>query len=124
MLRIALFFALLALLAHPIPSRAKCILPAPDTDVEGLTPANIEGKISGIKNNIVYIRAGKSSSTVAVRLPRGNLIYTAFGGDQDASQLRIGQTAAVWLVGCRRGHSRVPRAAYFQIYSADPNDHP
>ena len=99
------------------------MLPVPDG---GETPshANVEGNIVSIKNNIVTIRSKHTKRKVLVKIQKDKPIYSAFGGDSQASELRVGQKASVWFVGCKRGGQKVPEAAYFQIFSTDPNDQP
>lgn len=103
---------------------ARCVLPVPDGSGEPPSPANIEGYIISIDKDIATIRPRHTRRKVPVRVPQGKSIYSVFGGDDDPSELRVGQKAWVWFVGCRRGGQPVPEAAYFQIFSKDPNDRP
>jgi hypothetical protein len=103
---------------------SECVLPVPDGGDKTPTPANIEGHIASVAGDIIRIRPLTSSKLVSVRIPPDKSIFTAFGGAGDASELRVGQRAWVWYVGCRQRHSPVQQAAYFQIYSIDPNDQP
>jgi hypothetical protein len=101
-----------------------CVLPVPDGDDTIPSPANIEGIIVSIKSDIVTIRSKLTKRKVSVRILKDKPIYSAFGGDMQTSELRIGQKAWVWFVGCKRGGKTTPVAAYFQIFSTDPNDQP
>jgi hypothetical protein len=104
-------------------SYARCVLPFQDGGDEPQSPANIEGDIVSIESDIVVIRALGTTSEVPVRVPRNKPIHSDFG-DDDPSELRVGQRAGVWFVDCRRGTQSVPEAAYFLIFSKDPNDRP
>jgi hypothetical protein len=100
-------------------------LPVPDGGDETPSPANIEGDIVSIQKDIVVIQISKTNQKASVRLPNNEPIYTAFGGDGPASDLRVGQMAKVWFVGCKPAAKNVvPVAAYFEIFSKDPNDRP
>jgi hypothetical protein len=61
---------------------------------------------------------------VTIRLPERPKIYTAFGGDAGIGELKSGQTARVWFVGCKWPPTGKPQSAYFQISSTNPNDKP
>lgn len=89
------------------------------------SPANIEGDIVSIQKDIVVIQTSKTNQKASVRLPKSESIYTAFGGDGSSSDLRVGQMAKVWFVDCKlAAKNTVPVAAYFEIFSKDPNDRP
>lgn len=106
---------------------ANCVLPVPDGDGTIPSPANVEGNIASIKGNIVTIRANKTKSKVSVIVSKNQTIYSAFGGDLEAKGTRgllVGQKTWVWFFGCKRDGKKVPEAAYFQIFSTDPNDQP
>lgn len=106
---------------------ANCVLPVPDGDGTIPSVANVEGNIASIKGNIVTIRENKTNNKVSVIVPKNQTIYTAFGGDLEAkgtSGLLVGQKTWVWFVGCKRDGKKAPKAAYFQIFSKDPNDQP
>ena len=106
-------------------SHAGCILPVPDGGDETPSPANIEGNIISIQKDIVVIQTLKTNQKVSVSQPNNESIYTAFGADGQSSDLRVGQMAKVWFVGCKpAAKDTVPVAAYFQIFSKDPNDRP
>lgn len=115
----------LATVCLPSVSHARCVLPVPDGGDVTPSPANIEGDIVSIKKDIVVIKTINTNQNVSVRLPKNKTIYTAFGGDGPTSDLLVGQKTWVWFVGCKPAdNSSVPVAAYFQIYSRNPNDRP
>jgi len=103
---------------------AQCVLPEPDGGAESPSPANVEGYVASIDKDIVVISIEHTKKTEAIRVSPKTGLYTAFGGDFDAKELKIGQKAWVWFVGCKRTKNSVPEAAYFQIFSKDPNDRP
>ncbi len=105
-------------------AHARCVLPVPDGGGATPSPANIEGHIMSIKNDVVVVQPKHSKSKISVRVPHNKPIYTAFGGDGDSGELRVGQKVWVWYVGCKRGNKPIPESAYFQIFSKDPNDRP
>ena len=105
-------------------SHARCVLPVPDGGDETPSPANVEGYIVSIEKSIVVIRQQSTNRNVSVRVPKNKPIYSAFGGDGDPSELKVGQKAWVWFVGCKQSGTKTPEAAYFQIFSKDPNDRP
>ena len=103
--------------------QARCVLPLPDGG-RTPSPANLRGTILTIDHSLVRIQDARSHRPVSVRLPPALPIYTAFGGDDSQDKLVAGQLASVWYEHCRRGKESTPVAAYFQIYSLDPNDRP
>lgn len=105
-------------------AEAKCVLPVPDGgDVEP-SAANIDGYVESISQERVVIVRTKTQRKVTVKIPAGQSIYTAFGGDGEVADLKPGQRTWVWLQGCKKTKAPVQISAYFQIYSKDPNDQP
>jgi hypothetical protein len=96
----------------------------PDGGETRPTAPNVHGVIVGANGQEVVLRRAKTGRLVAIRLPEKPAIYTVFGGDVVVNELQAGQTAWVWLVGCRWPPTGKPTSAYFQIYSADPIDKP
>lgn len=105
-------------------AHARCVLPVSDGGGPRPSPANVEGDIVSIQQDIVGIRPYHLKRQITVRVPQDKPIYTAFGGDGTPSELQVGQKTRVWFVGCARGSTSVPEAAYFEIFSKDPNDRP
>jgi hypothetical protein len=105
-------------------AHARCVLPVPDGGGEAPSRANVEGYIISIDKDLVVIRPHGTKRRVSVRVPQDKPIFSAFGGDDHPSELRVGQKAWVWFVGCKHVGKEVPVSAYFQIYSKDPNDRP
>lgn len=104
---------------------AKCVYPVPDGGVVKPSKANIEGHIATISGTTVTLKSIKNKQHVQVSLGSNQSIFTAFGGDDSIKALKPGQYAWVWLEGCKSPKSgEVAKAAYFQIYSADPKDQP
>jgi hypothetical protein len=107
------------------PVLAACVLPVPDGGDVAPSPANLHGRIVQVKPSAkVVVRPINTNKRVTVVLPRSATVYTAFGGDVPKNQLRTGQTAWVWFQNCKPPKTGLPVAAYFQIYSTDPNDQP
>lgn len=104
-------------------AQAHCVLPLPDG---GRTPsvANLRGSILSVDRPVIRILDEKSLRPMSVHLPSTLTVYTAFGGDASQEALVAGQYAWVWYERCRSGGQATPKAAYFQIYSQDPNDQP
>lgn len=68
-----------------------------------------------------------TKNKVSVIVPEDLTLYSALGGSSEAKGTRgllVGQKAWVWFVGCKRDRKTIPEAAYFQIFSSDPNDQP
>jgi hypothetical protein len=106
-------------------AQASCVLPEPDGG--GATPskANLRGRIARVEaDGKVVVTQAKTNRAVTVVLPSDAEVYTAFGGDAPQGQLRAGQTVWVWFQDCKQPKVGLPTSAYFQIYSADPNDRP
>jgi len=102
---------------------AGCVLPVPDGGDQPSKP-NVVGRVVSISQDITVIGANKSREKTSVRINKDTALHTAFGGIVSASELKVGQSAAVWFVGCKRSGKSVPVAAYFQIFSKDPKDQP
>jgi len=121
-LRHTLFCIAVAIAAAgaPVSSHAGCALPVPDGGTTHPSKPNVEGRIVSINQDIVVIGANKAS----VRITKDTALHTAFGGVVSASELQVDQNASVWFVGCKHSGKSVPVAAYFQIFSKDPNDQP
>jgi hypothetical protein len=122
--RILWQFLLAVPLSAAAAASAKCTLPAPDGSDERPTTPNVHGVIAEVKEQEVLVRQAKTGRLIAIQLPERPEIYTAFGGDAGIKELRSGQTAWVWFVGCRWPPVGKPLSAYFQIYSTDPNEKP
>lgn len=103
---------------------AACVLPSPDGSDPAPTAPNVHGVIAEVKAQDVVVRQAKTGNLVTVTLPEAPEIYTAFGGYTARTELRPGQTAWIWFVGCRWPPAGKPVSAYFQIYSTDPSDKP
>lgn len=117
------YFCILIVCLLTSQANANCTLPVPDGG-ETPSPANLEGNIVSIKNNIVTIRSKLTKRKVLVNVSKNQPIYSVFGGDSQPSELHVGQKASVWFIGCKWSGKKSPEAAYFQILSSDPNDQP
>ncbi len=107
-----------------LPAKAACLLPIPDGGGEGYKPSkeNLWGDIERVELPFVYIKSGKSHQVVKVSLSRIDAVYSVYGGPGKLSLLRPRLQVWVWFENCREPGSGVPNAAYFQFFSADPND--
>jgi len=110
-------------MASPILSAA-CVLPVPDGGDTKPSPANVAGEITRIEGGTIFIKENSPGKTLAVSLPSDVNVYTAFGGVVSRGELKTGQRASVWLVGCKRSSKGMLTAAYFEIFSIDPKDVP
>jgi hypothetical protein len=114
-----------ALAACSNPVDSKCVLPVPDNGDVRHNPANLEGEIVQISGAFLTIKALKSSTLTSVKLDEKLPIYTAFGGDGRISELKTGLHVWVWYTNCKPvEQGGTAKAAYFQVYSFDPNDQP
>ena len=120
----SLLFLLAVSLSAAGAASAKCTLPVPDGSDEGPTAPNVHGVIVEVKGQEVVVRQAKTGRPIAIRLPEKPEIYTSFGGDAGINELKSGQTAWVWFVGCKWPPTGTPLSAYFQIYSTDTKDKP
>lgn len=116
------FFLALTLL-HGLAFAAKCVLPLPDGGGEMPSRENLHGTIVLIRPGEVQILR-KDQRRTSVAMPTAGTVFTAFGGDGDPVDLKVGQTVWVWFKNCRMPRSGLPEPAYFQIYSMDPKDRP
>lgn len=104
---------------------AKCVLPVPDDGDVRHNPPNLEGEIVQISGTLLTIKAVKSSILTLVNLDEKLAIYTAFGGDGQISELKTGLHVWVWYASCKPVVQGIAaKAAYFQVYSFNPNDQP
>jgi len=123
--RIAINLAGIAAISLALSAAAvECRLPVPDGSDEKPSTPNLHGVIAEVRGRSVEIRQAKTGRLIIVRLAEKPEIYSAFGGDGDLADLAPGQTVWVWFVKCRWPKSGAAEAAYFQIYSKDPNDKP
>ena len=107
-----------------ISSYAGCVLPVPDGGVTPPSKPNVVGRVVSINQDIAVIGTNKSSKKTSVRITKDTALHTAFGGVVRASELKVGQNASVWFVGCKHSGKSAPVAAYFQIFSKASNDQP
>lgn len=103
---------------------AKCVLPVPDGGDTEPSAANVDGYVETVSPDRVVVVRTKGQLKVVIKIPFGQSIHTAFGGDGEVADLQSGQRAWVWLQGCKKTKASVQVSAYFQIYSKDPNDQP
>lgn len=117
-LRHMLFSVALAMAATGIPtsSIADCVLPVPDGGATQPSKPNVLGRIVSVNQDIVVIGINKAS----VRITKDTALHTAFGGVVSVGELKVGQNASAWFVGCRHPGKSIPVAAYFQIFSKNP----
>ena len=113
-------FVTLAITLASASSHAACVLPVSDGATTNTSKPNVQGRIASIKQDQVIV----GTKRVAVRITKDTSLHTAFGGIVSVGELKAGQSAAVWFVGCKTPGNSVPVAAYFQIISKDPNDQP
>jgi hypothetical protein len=109
-----------------LPASASCVLPVPDGDGPQPSKPNLYGRIDSVgEGGTVIVSQSKGGTKVAVLLPPGAEIYSAFGGDVCREELAPGQTVWVWFEGCKWPSSGRPAvSAYFRVYSKDPHDRP
>lgn len=107
-----------------VSSNAGCVLPVPEGGSTHPSKPNIEGRVVSINQDIVVIGVNKTTRKASVRITKNTALHTAFGGALSVSELKVGQSASVWFVGCKHSGKSAPVANYFQIFSKDPNDQP
>ncbi|HEY5993321.1 MAG TPA: hypothetical protein VIU46_01855 [Gallionellaceae bacterium] len=109
--------------ASPL-AKAACLLPISDGGGKDYMPSkeNLWGDIERVELPFVYIKSGKTHEVVKVSLSRIDAVYSVYGGPGKLSLLRPRLQVWVWFENCREPGSGVPNAAYFQFFSADPND--
>ena len=105
-------------------AEANCVLPVPDGGDTEPSGANVEGYVESISQDRMVVIRTNAQHRVVIKIPLGQHIYTAFGGDGEVADLKPGQRAWVWFQGCKRTKASVQVSAYFRIYSKDPNDQP
>lgn len=115
--------SLLLSLLHGWAFAAGCVIPVPDGGDEKPSRENLHGTITNIRTGEIQIRR-KDGHLTGVAMPKPGTIFTAFGGDGNPSDLKVGQTVWVWYTNCRVPKSGLPEPAIFQIYSMDPKDRP
>lgn len=115
---------LAGLLLVALPSYAGCKLPIPDGGDEGYMPskANLFGEITQVDLPTVTIRDGRAGSLAKVSLTEIRAIYSVYGGDWPLTDLKPKLQVWVWFEGCKHPKGGVPKAAYFQVFSTNPQD--
>jgi hypothetical protein len=113
----------LSLLIFAVNTYAACILPTADGGVFPVSTRNVAGKIIKINKNEISINDVVSKKVVQVTISEKNSIFTAFGGDTNIEDLRIGQSTKVWLKKCHKPINNKGIAAYFEIFSGDITMH-
>nr|CAS03031.1 putative integron gene cassette protein [uncultured bacterium] len=92
------------LLAFPLFASAQdpsCVFPPADgADVDWSSPSLV-GVVTHATPERVTIRAAKGN-TYSVRVLESTSLFTVYGGAFDATELKVGQHALVWLLGCQK----------------------
>lgn len=105
-----------------------CHLPIPDGGGPNykVSGANLDGKLFAIDDKLLTIKEYKTGRLVKVFLPKEKaLIYSAFGGDIDSSELKTGVYAWVWFKNCKKSDlGGATEIGYLKIYSKNPKDQP
>ena len=105
-----------------------CRLPIPDGGPPDykVSHANLDGKLFAIDDKLLTIKDYKTGRLVKVSLPAEKaLIYSAFGGDIDSSELKAGVYAWVWFKNCKKSDvGGITEISYLKIYSKNPQDQP
>ena len=105
-----------------------CRYPIPDGGPPGYKSsyANLDGKLIATEGKVLTIKERKTGRLVKITVPKDKFpIYSAFGGDSDTSELKLGIYAWVWYKDCKSNGAKSPsEIGYFKIYSADPKDQP
>jgi hypothetical protein len=88
--------------------------------------SNLDGKLVAIEGGVLKIKENKTGRLVQVSLPKEKFpIYSAFGGDGDSSDLKLGVYTWVWYKDCKKINTESPaEIGYLKIYSANPKDQP
>ena len=115
---------LAGLLLTALPSHAGCKLPVTDGGDKGATPskANLFGEITQVNLPTVTIRDGRTRSLAKVSLVEIREIYSVYGGDWPLTDLKPKLQVWIWFEGCKQPKGGVPTAAYFQVFSNNPQD--
>ena len=95
-------FALL--LASPLLASAQgssCVFPPADGAEINWSPPSLVGVVTKATPERVTIREAKGN-TYSVRLLDSTSLFTVYGGAFDATELKVGQHALVWLPGCKK----------------------
>ncbi|WP_162593623.1 hypothetical protein [Variovorax sp. PBL-E5] len=104
-------------------SEAACTLPWPDTYRPGTSNPNVVGKVITVSNAQIDLQTRNGRQRIG--LPPSGVYYTAFGGDDRIDNLKLGLIARAWYVDCKvPKDGAVPKAAYLEVYSNDPDDRP
>jgi len=102
---------------------AACRYPVPDGS--GLSPSkpNLVGIIEAIEPHEVRVKTPSGRIEKLTPPPTG-VAYSAFGGDDRLSNVRVGVATRIWFQKCSAPARGRPRIAYLEIFSNDPLDLP
>lgn len=92
------------LLATPLLAAARdpsCVFPPVDGARVEWSPPSLVGVVTKAAPEHVTIRTAKGN-TYFVRVLDSTSLFTVYGGLFDATELKVGQHALVWLAGCKK----------------------
>lgn len=117
------FFILISAISLANRGNARCVLPVPDGTETNPSKANFQGYIKKLDQDIVTLENPSTKKIQSISINRtAPIFFTAFGGDFDPIELKLGQDTRVWFKGCKKGQQKIPEAAYIEVFSLDPND--
>ena len=97
----ALFALLLAAPFLASGAAPACVFPPADGADIAWSPPSLIGVITKAAPERVTIRTAKGKS-YSVRVLDQTSLFTVYGGLFDATELKVGQHARVWLTGCKK----------------------
>jgi hypothetical protein len=105
-----------------------CNLPIPDGAPAGYktSSANLDGKITAIDSTHISLIDKRTGKSLRVQLIENkSQIYSAFGGDIQSAELKIGQYVWVWYQGCKKDNrEKIQTVGYLKVFSKNPSDQP
>jgi hypothetical protein len=115
MLCLLVIASLLFLPAVSSAKEASCVLPVPDGGDTTPSRASLQGVVQSIKGYELTLRS-KGGRDHALMLSPDSELYTVYGGGIEASDLKAGQHALVWLEHCT-SPGKSSRIAVLQVCS-------
>jgi hypothetical protein len=116
---VASIFALM-----PLELFAKCLLPIADGGGHNYVPSrpNVFGVVERVDLPNVYVKNGKTGASEHVSVSQISEIFSVYGGDDHLAAITPKLQVWIWFKDCKRSSKGPQNAAYFQIFSIDPND--
>jgi len=116
--------ALTLFVASGTVAASRCVLPVPDGGDITPSPASLIGKIVSVTPGQLLVRRKGAAKPLRIVVAPSTELFTVYGGDFDAQELRPGQHVLIWYKDCSVPMRRLPVAAVLQVCSLAPEPCP